>query len=158
MCNKLARDIVLRLRRDLKETGNFSEEVIERVSALSVKDAEDVNRLYGFNLSHVKDGGRQLEGLLRFIDCSDRLVLEINKDMMYFRTGHGMYYREGKLCLACPLEQKISIVNIGSKEDVSRGVNNLMDIVREDCPKQQFYQDDASKIVLFERNVEECLK
>ena len=158
MCNKLVRDIVLRLRKDLKETGSFSEDVIDKVSKLDVKDAESVNRLYGFNLSHVNDGGKQLEGMLRFIDCSDRLVLEIDNNIMYFRTGHRMYYKEGKLCLACPLEKKISIVNICSKDDVSSGVNNLMDIVREDCPKQQFYPDDASKIVLFERNVEECLK
>ena len=156
MCNRSVKDIVLQLKQDLRVEGKFAEETIMKIESLSVEDTKAVYKIYGLegdsNCEH-------LASTLRLINDKDNLVLNI-KDCyaMYFRTGHRMYYKEGKVCLACPMQQKISMIEIIDKDDVSYAVNSLMDIVRDDCPRQQFYMEDASRILMFERNIMSCIK
>ncbi|GAA0101632.1 hypothetical protein UT300012_23470 [Paraclostridium bifermentans] len=159
MYSDLVRNIVKELRNDLKTLGEFREETIEKVKVLEIKDSEDVARLYGFKKCDLNGGGSQLAGYLKYLNRNSSRVLELNNlTNLYFRTGHRMYLEDNKLCLSCPLEQKIRMVEVTSSTSIADGVNELLKFVREACPKQQWYCDDADKILLFERNVERMLK
>lgn len=159
MCERKVREIALALRRDLLTTGKFSEDSLQRVRTLSIKEAEDVARIYGFKKSNLDGGGSQLEGFLRYVNRNDSKVLELDGlNNLYFRTGNRMYLQDGKLNLACPLEQKIHIVEVTNEDDISKGVNTLLNFVKKACPTQKWYSDDADKILLFERNVARVLK